>query len=487
LSQRFLLLLVGVVAFLWATRNWRKATQAALVLLVLEGAIRKWVFPGSQQLIYFAKDLLLIGCYAGFVQDRSRDRARVPLPPAFILLVGLTAAWAGLNVFNPRLPNILVGVLGFKAYFLYIPLIVLIPACFPDDRQLARFLARYALLAIPVGLLGLFQFASPASSELNTYARAGVGDAAYVATFGSSEHVRVTGTFSFISGYTSFLLAITILLLALLGSTGWRFRGHRALYLALALSLLGMLMSGSRGPVLILAILFPFYWYLAVLRERDMGGTVGRAILAIGVVAAGLWAFGGEALGAFLGRASGTSDVAGRLIAPFLTPWELLPRIGLFGYGTGSTHQTAAAVAPSIIPYSWLDGLLTEGETGKIMVELGPLGFILIYAFRLVLVVIAFGYAKSLRTRFHRSLATACFLFLFAQLFGSPVFEVTSGVYYWFFAGVMMLAVRLDRSIPLPAKVTVSSDGGGPRPQAVRHQPPPPLAPAWRTPIDRRS
>jgi hypothetical protein len=143
----------------------------------------------------------------------------------------------------------------------------------------------------------------------------------------------------------------------------------------------------------------------------------------------------------------------------------------------------ATAVAPSIIPYSWLDGLITEGESGKIMIELGPIGFVLIYTARLLLIATAFRYAKTLRTRFHRSLATASFLYFLAQLPGAPVFDVTCGVYYWFFAGVMMLAVRLDR-LGVAAQ-TVSPSPAQERLAAAIPSPPRPLAPAWPSPLRR--
>lgn len=480
MSQRLLLLVVVAFVFLWATRRWQRAAFAAMVLLVFEGAIRKWLFPGSQQLVYFAKDVLLIGCYLGYWRDQGYRRYRIPASPVLMALLTLAAAWAALEIFNPSLPNLLVGIAGFKAYFLYVPLMFVLPACFEDDQQLKRFLSSYALLAIPVGALALLQFASPASSSLNTYARRDA-ESGYVATFGSSEHVRVTGTFSFITGYTSFLVAIAILLLALLGSTGWRLRGHRKLYLALALTVLGMFMSGSRGPVFLLAILFPFYWYLAVLRERDTGGTFTRGVLGLGIVAAAVAATGGEAFNAFLGRAASSTDVASRFSSPWLSPYLLLPEAGFFGFGTGSTHQMATALAPSIVPYSWLHGLMAEVETGKIMLELGPVGFVLIYASRLVLLGVAFGHAHRLRTRFHRAVATAAFLFFLAQLFGSPVFDVTSGVYYWFFAGVLMLAVRLD-AVPARAKVAATGMPTKPsplHPVAARLRPRP-VTPAWR-------
>src|SRR6185369_1616263 len=106
----------------------------------------------------------------------------------------------------------------------------------------------------------------------------------------------------------------------------------------------------------------------------------------------------------------GVSDVSGRVASPLLSPYLLLPEVGLLGFGIGATHQTAATLAPGLVPYSWLRGLNVEVETGRVMLELGPVGFALVYFLRLYLVVYAFRQILMLRTRFHRALAIASFL-----------------------------------------------------------------------------
>jgi hypothetical protein len=445
MSLRIILIFAGAFAWIWSVYQWRRALQAVMVLLILEGAIRKWVFPGAQDLVYFAKDVLLLGTYAGFLRDHRGFRA--PRAAALYTSVALAAVFGLAEIFNPSLPNLLVGLLGWKAYFFYAPLLVVLPAAFPTDLALARFLRRYVLIAIPVGLLALAQFFSPASSVLNTYARAEGESRLYATTFGNSSNVRVTATFSYITGYASYLLATAILILAVLGTTRWRLRRNLFVYLALGLTFLGMLMAGSRGSILVFALVLPLYWWLTVLREQQGGTTLMRILLALSVIAAVVSYAGSDALDAFKGRAAGTGDeLLSRMSYPAIAPWELVGDAGSFGFGIGSTHQTAEAVTHGMVPYGWLRGLSAESETGKVMIELGPIGFALVYFLRTYLIFFALRQALRLRTPFHRAVATTSCLFFLAELLGSVIFDVTSDLFYWFFGGLLMAVIHLDRA-----------------------------------------
>jgi hypothetical protein len=444
-NVRYLVLAAGLAAVFWAYRRWREGLVVALVMVVLEGAIRKWLVPGAQDLIYFAKDVLLLGVYAGYLTERQRTGQAQPMPSALVPLILFGLLLGALQIFNPSLPNPLVGVLGFKAYFFYIPLLWVVPAAFRDDRELARFLSRYIWLAVPIGLLATAQFLSPAGSALNTYARE--SSAGAISTFGSSTQVRVTGTFSYITGYSSYLLAIVILVLAVLATTRWRLRGNLGHYAALGLSLLGMLMTGSRGPVFLLVLLLPLYAWLAIAREEGGGGTLGRILLGAALLAMLLNVVGAEAIHAFYGRARTASDVGSRFLGPFVHPFQVMDEVGALGLGIGSTHQTAEAVTRGTLPYSWLRGLLAEDEPTRVMIELGPFGFLLTYLLRLFLIFLALGQVFRLRTRFHRAVATSCLLFFLPHLPGGVVFNVTSGVYYWFFAGLLLWTLRRDAEL----------------------------------------
>lgn len=458
MSSKLPLVALGLIAIVWAFQRWRPAFQAVMVLLVLEGAIRKWLLPGAQDLVYFAKDALLVGIYAGWWLSPLRG-LRPRVPPLLSGALTLLVAFGTFQVFNPALPNVLVGVLGFKSYFLYLPLIWVMPSAFRDDRELAAFLKRYVLLAIPVGLLAMAQFFSPADSALNTYAR---GAGASAMTFGSSAQVRVTGTFSYITGYSSYVLTISILILSLLAATRWRLRGNLLVYAALGLTVLGMLMTGSRGAALTLALLFPLYYLLGVAREGGAGSTLGRLLLGVGVLGMLLNYVGSDAVGAFYGRASAGSDVRERITAPIVQPFNKLGDAGLLGFGIGATHQAAQSLANTPIPYSWMRGVVVEDEPGRIMLELGPIGFLLAYFLRVYLVIVSLARVFSFRTPFHRAIATCCALFFLAHLPGGVVFNVTAGLYYGFFAGLLFVVDRLDREGAPVARASARAPAAAP-------------------------
>ena len=435
--------LLVLVAAGWAARNWRRGLEAALLLLVFEGALRKWVVPSASSYVYFAKDLLLLGVYSGFLRERKSRAVSVAIPEVLTLTLGAAATIAMLDIFNPHLPNLLVGILGFKAYFFYVPLLWVVPVAYRDEQAVATFIKRYLVVAIPVALLAVAQFFSPGGSWINTYART-EGPSATAITFGAVENVRVTGTFSFITGYGSYLQVISFLALTLLAVRRWRFRGSLIGYSGLALAVLGMLMTGSRGPVFTLIIFLPIYWLLGVAREGGVPA-LGRFLLGIGLVASIVNVVGADAVEAFRARAAGSSDVQSRIIQPFLNPIRIAPEVGIAGYGTGATHQMAEVVAPGLYPYSWLEGFQFEDEPSRVMVELGFLGFLAFFAARTGLVFLALRAVFRLKRPLPRALALSCLLLFLAQLTGGVVFNVTEDVYYWYFGGLLFLAERLER------------------------------------------
>src|SRR5260370_9373462 len=58
-----------------AVRYWQRALFGVFVLLVFEGALRKWALPAAQAQIYLLKDVILLAVYLGFILDGQRNQS----------------------------------------------------------------------------------------------------------------------------------------------------------------------------------------------------------------------------------------------------------------------------------------------------------------------------------------------------------------------------------------------------------------------------
>ena len=150
-----LILIVGLLVALgftyYATWDWRRAIKIVLVLVVFEGAIRKWILPQASELVFFLKDFFLLGAYIKFyILQNPQRRFYVFRPTCLNMLILLMLLWSVFQIFNPSLGSPIIGILGLKNYFFYIPLMWMVPHLFESENELYLFLRKYLLLVIPI-------------------------------------------------------------------------------------------------------------------------------------------------------------------------------------------------------------------------------------------------------------------------------------------------------------------------------------------------
>lgn len=439
--------------------RWRAAVIAALVTAVFEGALRKWAFPEFGHWIYFAKDFLLLGAYAGFFGPRIVQRRAVLVSHPANILVATLGLLAALQLTNPSLPNLAVGLFGAKAYLMYVPLMYLAPAVFRDAQALRRCWTWYLILALAPLLLGVIQFSFPADSVLNRYA-AEDERAPGVAVFGSMAKPRITGTFSYITGYSTYLTLIFLM------AVSWViFQGRqgvpRWLYGVLALAVANLLMTGSRGPFLILgastAVLFALAWRAGGRPVRRVVSTACVALPLIGLLVTGLFP---EARTAFVERVAETEDLTDRLAGMGSRPLWATSEAGVIGYGVGSTHQARALLMSGEI--SDMLPPPAEGEWERIILEIGPFGFALVLLTRILVAGQLWKTFSAFRgTELEPYLASAL-VFSLLSIPGNLVFNHTASIVYWFLAGFgLMAAGRSTRRVRLVAQVSAGHRGHG--------------------------
>ena len=430
-----LFLVVGLACF-----DWRRAVKAALVLLVIEGAIRKWVLPGASDTIYFLKDFVLLGAYAGYLLDRDREPTRGMGHMRVILAV--SATFVVLQAFNMRMNSLVVGIFGMKVYLFYVPLCFMLKSMFRSSNELETWLRRYLLLAAPVCLLGFVQFLSPPSSVLNIYA---TGDAVPISTFGVHGNPRITGTFSYISGhgiYVFISLVFAIVLLRVRQSGIWR-----VLLVSVAVLIVGnTFMTGSRGPVLAEGLFLIGFLWLSGAASVSQTRSSFAPILVAGVLclAASIYWFD-DAISAFFERATTSDSLTERIADSYREPLRVLYEEDMFGFGTASSHPGGAALRNR---FNLSDADIApppaELEPVRVFFELGLVGFLAWYALRSYLLWTLWRTSKVVSSPLLRNLALAAFLIHAIQLSGSLVLNQTFAIYYWLTAGFIFLLPKLE-------------------------------------------
>lgn len=433
-------LLAAASVVLLSMVNWRRSLMAVFVLLVFEGAIRKWLLPSASEFVYFLKDLVLLGVYIRLFNSDYRFSFK---PTTINILILMALAWCLMQAFNPSLGSPVVGLFGLRGYLFYIPLMWVIPLLFESEEALYKFIRSHLLLIFPVCLLGIAQFFSPPTSPLNVYAP---GEVASVVTFGSANAVRVTGTFSYLSGFSIYLTVCFGLLIPSLSyeqSRFWRSVSTAELILVMANSF----MTGARSLIFFeILYLIGYFSIRLLIQPKNTLQFLQRFFPPLVVITAAVTIWFQSAIDAFMQRLTANKDVSGRVSGGLTEPFEFFKLKGFDGYGTGATHQATPVLRRALsLPAGETIPVYFEGEMGKVALELGPFGFFIWYALRLALVVLLWVTFLQLKRPFLRELALTAFLIHAIQLSGQLVFHHTFLVYYWFFSSFIYLLPQLEQ------------------------------------------
>jgi hypothetical protein len=431
--------IMAVVVISWSFSHWRTAVKAAFVLALFEGAIRKWLVPQGQELVYFGKDILLIGAYLKFYlyPDPGLRAWRLNAPVAAI--IGLTI-FTGLSVLNPNIGSPILGLIGLKGYFMYIPMAFMMPFLFRNREELIRQATYYALLATPICLLGFLQWNSDRFSVVNTFAS---GMAETGATgFGFGDKSRITGTFSYLTGHSTFVLFFTGLHVALLLAKQSKIM-RAWLLLNLPLLVANGLMGGSRSAIYGIALIIGGVLFFS--STYKLGSNL-KALANLGVagavVALGAAYFFSDALLMWSTRAQISGDnVQSRVIDQAQVAIELaFSETAITGYGLGTTMPVTSQLRNVLsIPPPEDKPPAMDHEMTQVVVELGLICALAWYGMRLLVLAFSFRMFKQCRDDELRPLILVSFLVQIPYFYLSAVLNHTANFLLWGFIGITLL------------------------------------------------
>jgi hypothetical protein len=349
----------------------KKGIWIYFLLLIFEGALRKWALPGiATPLLLIVRDPVAI--WIIFVAWKRN------LIPASIYLSGvvIAAIIASIAALFVGHGNLMVTIFGARILMLHFPVMFIIGRVFErtDVLQMGRVIL---WLALPITVLVALQFYSPQSAWVN---RAVGGETTGAGFSGALGFFRPPATFSFTNGTTLFysLVACYVIYFWLQGNI------NRLLLIASTLCLLAAIpLSISRALFFQVIISLVFACIAGMRNSKYMGRILMAAVgVVVLVIALSYTKFFQTALGAFLDRFDMANTAEGgvkgvvvdRYLGGMLGALSGAEQLPIFGYGIGMGTNVG-----SMLLAGGLTFLISEGEWGRLIGEMGAvLGLVVI-------------------------------------------------------------------------------------------------------------
>lgn len=408
-------------------------------LILLEGVLRKWVFPAIQQPLVFIREPALLLIYAFYIRDYG-IRRWWGLP--YVIFAGGVILLALAQAIYWQFP-VLVPFLGVRFYILYIPL-AFIMAEVLTYRQMGRMLRFLLWVSIPVGVLVFLQFSLPVAHPINK----GTSDEIEGRFVVVADIVRPYGPFTFSAAQAHFAaLMLALLAICIEARRDYRFPVWLLAGAGFAILTMGAL-SGGRTFFGFAILVVAAYLLAGLTTSRIMAG-IKRLFLVGLLVTAFLVTFiviFPQSYAAMMERqetaVSHEGSTLARVIRGFADVAEPLTEAPLFGYGLGSGTNAARLVRGADNGF-----ILGETEWIRMVNELGPMIGYPVLVLR-VLLVLWLGKIAFVANR-HTADGSAMILFGFSGyllLAGQVTLQNQLLAICWFSVGLLMAFARLART-----------------------------------------
>ncbi|MEI8235399.1 MAG: hypothetical protein WCH57_12050 [Verrucomicrobiota bacterium] len=347
----------------------RRLIWLYFLLLIYEGALRKWIVPGLANPLLIVRDPVVILIYAlALSKGVFPSDSFVGWITGLGILTFLVSLVSGVG-------NLFVSLYGWRTDFLHLPLIFLMPKVL-TPRDVRALCIGLLITAVPMAFLVMVQFKAGPTAWVNVGVGGGEGGQLDVG-FGK---IRPPGTFSFTNGLADYITIVAgCLLYAILDR---KYYPRWLLFSAAPATILMVVISGSRATVSAVIISVAMLVLICLRRPSYIGGSFKFVLLAL----PGLWVItslpvfqeGMEVHAARFGESGGgvQHGIIERALGDYLDGIYAAADAPLFGYGLGIGTNAAAGMIGGERGF-----LLAEGEWARVVKEGGPIlgmGFLLL-------------------------------------------------------------------------------------------------------------
>ena len=348
-------------------------------LLIIEGALRKWIVPGLANPLIVVKDPVVLAAY--FFALKSGRFPRSGFVTSILLLGCVTFGTAIIGYASGVTQgNFLVAAYGARTNFLYFPFVFLMAdALGPEDlKKMGKWLL---IISLPMAFLVAAQFRGGPEDWVNKGTGEGVGGQMMAAV---GDKTRAAGLFAYNTGLGTYLSLVAAFLVNHF-LRGRVYGGKLAIAATFAVAG-SALLSASRSTTLSIVLVIAAGAFCVWMQPKFFKGSVWLAValLVVAVIFASSRTVreGMSVLGERFESADGLKvGILDRTISGYTDAFGTMGTHGLIGAGLGVGTNAGAAMLTGQRVF-----LLAEGEWDRVLAEVGPvLGLAFIF-YRIVLV-----------------------------------------------------------------------------------------------------
>lgn len=348
------------------------------LLLIFEGALRKWIFPGFATPLLVVRDPIALWLIFMCIKHRLFS-----FELSLIGIVAISLISIFLTLFTGH-GDVTVMLYGLRIFIIHFPVIFVFAAVF--NRKDVILIGKALLwICIPMTLLVAAQFYSPQTAWVNI----GVGGEGSAGFTGALDYFRPSGTFSFTNGNSLFFALVANFVCYFLidnrGVSTW------LLYISAFCLIVAIPLAISRSLVF-QSVVFVFFTCIGVMNKPAQFRSMLVAIFAVVVIFVLLsqTAFFETSINVFMARFESANKTEGGLegvlldrylggLVGALTTGSDIPFWG-YGLGMGTNAGSQLLTGGRIF-------LISEGEWGRVIGEFGPFFGLCIILLRLELAV----------------------------------------------------------------------------------------------------
>ena len=351
-SQQYSLLKTGIYTY--------------FLLLIFEGALRKWFLPGLSAPLLIIRDPLAIWIIVLAFKKNILSESPYLITMVVIAVIGIVTSL----IFGHG--NLAVVIFGARILLLHFPLIFIMGNIL-DRNDVLKIGELTLWLSIPMIIIITLQFFSPQSAWINR----GVGGDLDGAGFsGALGYFRPPGTFSFTNGNTLFFGFLSSFIFYYWFSKA---KINRYLLFFATIALIASIpLSISRGLFFTVGVSL-FFGLIAILFYNSQSTTkIIFSIISIGLllILLGQTPLLETPMKAFLSRFDAASNIEGglegtlvdRYLGDLIRPFSVDPNFPFWGYGMGMGTNVG-----SVLLTGERNFLIAEGEWGRLIGEMGLL------------------------------------------------------------------------------------------------------------------